>query len=148
MGKADARHSSYAVMQQQAGGVTDKPCWDRQALCLAADAFPALPPVICLASPCAAPHQATCPPSCLLLRMPLTSPPACSPICVLSCRLPCPPACSQLLETKIGKLEQLVRLKDAKIQALLGKLQAVAAGQEQEQQQQQGPAAAAAAACQ
>ena len=40
--------------------------------------------------------------------------------------LPACPACPQILETKIGKLEQLVRLKDAKIQALLARLQAAA----------------------
>ena len=40
--------------------------------------------------------------------------------------LPASPACLQILETKIGKLEQLVRLKDAKIQALLARLQAAA----------------------
>jgi hypothetical protein len=32
-------------------------------------------------------------------------------------------AFSQILETKVHKLEQLVRLKDAKIAALLSKLQ-------------------------
>ncbi|PRW60873.1 sperm flagellar [Chlorella sorokiniana] len=38
---------------------------------------------------------------------------------------------NQILETKVGKLEQLVRLKDAKIQALLAKLQAVQAAEQQ-----------------
>lgn len=32
--------------------------------------------------------------------------------------------CFQILETKVRKLEQLVRLKDAKIQTLMAKLQA------------------------
>lgn len=54
---------------------------------------------------------------------------------------------NEILETKISKLEQLVRLKDAKIQALLGKLQA--AEQQQpapdDQQQQRGVGAAACA---
>jgi hypothetical protein len=36
----------------------------------------------------------------------------------------------QILETKIGKLEQLVRLKDAKVQALLARLQAAAQAEE------------------
>ncbi len=43
----------------------------------------------------------------------------------------------QILETKISKLEQLVRLKDAKIQALLGKLQAAEQQQQQPEDQQQ-----------
>ncbi|KAL4427154.1 hypothetical protein ABPG77_001158 [Micractinium sp. CCAP 211/92] len=51
---------------------------------------------------------------------------------------------NEILETKISKLEQLVRLKDAKIQALLGRLQAAEQQQQQpedQQQQQQGEGA-------
>lgn len=73
---------------------------------------------------------------------------------IQSCTPPTRPPCNalspwrlQILETKISKLEQLVRLKDAKIQALLGKLQA--AEQQQpapdDQQQQRGVGAAACA---
>ena len=41
-----------------------------------------------------------------------------------------PRLCPQLLETKILKLEQLVRLKDAKIQALQARVQGTSGGAE------------------
>lgn len=61
--------------------------------------------------------------SCLLLLLwQLVTYPVAAPAveCVLS--LSC--GCLQILETKVRKLEQLVRLKDAKIQTLMAKLQA------------------------
>lgn len=57
-------------------------------------------------------------------RHPLLLPPppplaATTPVSVVPCCVPC-----QILEAKVRKLEQLVRLKDAKIQTLTAKLQA------------------------
>jgi hypothetical protein len=43
----------------------------------------------------------------------------------MSLNIPASVCCAaQLLETKVRKLEQLVKLKDAKIQTLMAKLQA------------------------
>ncbi|KAL4459165.1 hypothetical protein ABPG75_014030 [Micractinium tetrahymenae] len=54
---------------------------------------------------------------------------------------------NEILETKISKLEQLVRLKDAKIQALLAKLQAAEQQQHQQQENQHQQQGVGAAAC-
>ncbi len=45
------------------------------------------------------------------------------PVCACLSDFPDPPTSPQILETKVRKLEQLVRLKDAKIATLLAKLQ-------------------------
>lgn len=60
------------------------------------------------------------PPPPLLNPSTPTEPPSHAPNSLLSA---CPPE-PQILETKVRKLEQLVRLKDAKIQTLIQKLQA------------------------
>ena len=61
--------------------------------------------------------------ACLLLQLwQLVTHPVAAP--AVDCVLPYVCGCFQILETKVRKLEQLVRLKDAKIQTLMAKLQA------------------------